>query len=245
MHACFSSWFASEASQEIVHAVDGTNGKQKTPAAKILSRPHHRREGRLTIDASSIMMRVPIQEKFAMMIFKNARRLAAVSSGMLCIGCAANLPPYVDNDTPGPVEIIVSRPNHTWQVAGAVFKLELDENGCLVRRRMQSRSLGGSYKHVFYVHPGDVIAIAMASDYDVSTKRPCRAAYFFKVDSGIKRYEMGSTGSCWDKGFAYAEATGSGHSAKVETKSFSYPMSSSIADPAPASCVRPPQGFAE
>ena len=49
----------------------------------------------MTIDASSIMMRVPFQEKFAMMIFKNPRRLAAVSSGMLCIGCAANLPPWI------------------------------------------------------------------------------------------------------------------------------------------------------
>lgn len=180
-----------------------------------------------------------------MMTVKEVRRLATVCSGVFCIGCAANLPPYVENDVSGPVEIIVSRPNHTWQISGAVFKLELDENGCLVRRRMQSRALGGSYKHVFYARPGDVIAIAMASDYDVSTKHACRAAYFFKVDSGIKRYEMGSTGSCWDKGFAYAETTGSARGIKVETTSFNYPMSSSIADPAPATCIRPPKGFVD
>lgn len=177
-------------------------------------------------------------------------KLTFAKSGMLVIstvaclaGCIKTMPPLVNNDDTAPTMIIISKPNHTWKVQGNVVKLEPDENGCLIRKRMPTESLGGSYKHILRARPGDIVAVAMATDYSVSTKLPCKVAYAFKVEPGYKRYEMGSTGTCATFGFAMPAETGNENMIKVVTTQFSYPMMPSIEADTSGACIKAPAGI--
>lgn len=164
-----------------------------------------------------------------------------VTGTVFCLaGCIKTMPPLVNNDDGAPTMIVISKPNHTWQVQGNVVKLEPDENGCLIRKRMPTQSLGGSYKHILRARPGDLVAVAMATEYSVSTKLPCNVAYAFKVEPGYKRYEMGSTGTCATFGFAMPAESGSEKSKKVVTTQFSYPMTPSIEADTSGVCIKAP-----
>lgn len=167
--------------------------------------------------------------------------LGAIVTSALLSGCIVTVPPVVENDDTAPTQVIISKPNHTWEIQGAVVKLEPDANGCLVRKRIPSQSMGGSYKHIFKAHPGDVVAIAMASEFSLATKQPCSIAYLFKIEPGFKRYEMGSTGVCATYGRAYPNETGYANSTAVNVTKFSYPMEPVLKVDESTECVTAPQ----
>lgn len=170
-----------------------------------------------------------------------ASTLIAVVACASLNGCVVTVPPVVDNDDAAPTQVIISKPNHTWSVHGAVVKLEPDANGCLVRKRIPSQSMGGSYKHIFKARPGDVVAIAMASEYSVSTKQPCSIAYLFKIEPGFKRYEMGWTGACVASGWAYPMDSGTKNGIVVKATEFAYPMEPILQVDESNECVQAPQ----
>jgi hypothetical protein len=166
----------------------------------------------------------------------------AIGSALTLTACVKTMPPLAQNDEAAPVKVIISQPNHTYAVTGVVFKLEPDANGCLRQKRLKSQSMGGSYKRVFNAQPGDLVAVAVASEYDISTKRACSAAYAFKIDPGFKRYEMGSTGTCATLGFSMPEETGFKGLKNVNTVAFSYPLSPTMEErKADAPCIKAPR----
>ncbi|NQW94464.1 MAG: hypothetical protein HQ446_10620 [Polaromonas sp.] len=102
--------------------------------------------------------------------------------------------------------------------------------------------MGGSYKRVFNAQPGDLIAVAVASEYYVSTKKACSAAFAFKIEPGFKRYEMGSTGTCETLGFSMLQEQGLTGSKNVKTIAFSYSLSPTLeARKADVPCMKGPQ----
>ena len=165
--------------------------------------------------------------------------LIAVSGATLLSACATNLPPFSDNDDAAPVTVKISEPNHTWQITGVVFKLEPDANGCLVPKRLRSERDGGVNRRVFKARPGDLVAIALASQYDVRTQLPCSASYAFRVEPGIKWYLMGATGTCWTGGTAYP-GSDRDNGKNVNAVSFPYPVSATTSPSGAEQCVKAP-----
>lgn len=172
----------------------------------------------------------------------NVLSCMAIGSTLTLTACVTTMPPLAQNDEAATIKVIISQPNHTYSVGAVVFKLEPDANGCLKRKRLKSEALGGSYKRVLNAQPGDLIAVAVASDYSVSTKNACSAAYAFKIEPGFKRYEMGSTGTCSTFGFAMPEEKGFSGSQNVKTVVFSYPLTPTMGEEkADAPCIKAPR----
>ena len=172
----------------------------------------------------------------------NVRFFMAVGAALTLAACVKTMPPLAQTDEAAPVKVIISQPNHTYAVTGVVFKLEPDENGCLRQKTLKSQLMGGSYKRVFNAHPGDLVAVAVASEYDISTKRACSAAYAFKIDPGFKRYEMGSTGTCATLGFSMLDEAGFKGTTNVKTVAFSYPLTPTLEErKADAPCIKAPR----
>lgn len=165
--------------------------------------------------------------------------LLCIATIVFVSGCATNLPPYAVNESTATVTVKIAQPSHTWKVPGVVFKLEPDENGCLTRRRLQNEIGGGVSWNVFKAKPGDIVAVATASEYSLMTKQACSVAFAFKIEADINWYQMGSTGDCRASGFAYP-TPGSSNSRLVKTTTFHYPVSPRMSEPEPSQCIKLP-----
>jgi hypothetical protein len=156
--------------------------------------------------------------------------------------CTQTLLPIVPNNTEDPVKVFVADPSASVGVQSTVVRLYPDEKGCLIPYRLSSASTS---KYFLNAKPGDIIAIALASEYSVSTKRSCKASYSFKIEEGVKKYEIGSLGTCSVLGVSAKSLKGYEGISSVKLNTFDYPISPNtrIEKFAPKACIKAPQGI--
>jgi hypothetical protein len=167
----------------------------------------------------------------------------AFGATALLSGCIQATLPVAPSDDPDLVRVVVYRPNGHYSERGAVVKLDVDIDGCLVKKKLTTQRFRGGYAYVFSAHPGERVAIAMASDYSFETKLACSVAYYFDILKDSKRYEIGATGACQSEGYAFTDTNTADGLSLVYPTVFLYPMTPSREPDAPGPCIRAPSAL--